>query len=113
MLKPTLENQEKFIKLLRDEKIFEEDLNYLSTQDFTTQLAFHIGEEPQKIDFLSFIQGVNYDEANEVKNFFDSENYRIPIIHLNHLIISKLTSNRAKDRADVEELQKLNKKNKD
>jgi len=34
---------------------------------------------------------------------------KIPIIHYNHLILSKITSNRLKNKADVEELQKINK----
>ena len=31
----------------------------------------------------------------------------IPILHQNHLILSKISNNRAKDRLDVEELQKI------
>lgn len=31
----------------------------------------------------------------------------IPVLHLDHLIINKLASNRTKDKADVEELQKI------
>lgn len=109
-LKPTADNQKKLIEVLRKEKIFDEDITYLNSLDFTKHLVFHIGEEPSKIDFLTYISGVKYEEADSLKNYFVSGKYNIPIIHLNHLIISKLTSGRLKDKADVEELQKINKK---
>jgi hypothetical protein len=32
----------------------------------------------------------------------------IPFIHLNHLIISKITTGRTKDKNDIEELQRIN-----
>ena len=108
-LKPTPQNQQKLIKFLKNEKIFDDDIVYLSGLDFTKHLVFHIGEEPLKIDFLTFINGVTYEEADKIKNSFESGEYMIPVIHLNHLIISKLSSSRMKDRADVEELQKVNK----
>ncbi len=31
----------------------------------------------------------------------------VPVLHLDHLIINKLTSGRAKDKSDIEELQKI------
>lgn len=108
-LKPTVENKNKLLQVLKTEKVFEEDLIYLKSLDFTKHLVFHIGEEPSKIDFLTFINGVSYEDADVIKNHFKSGEYKIPVIHLNHLIISKLSSNRPKDKADVEELQKRNK----
>jgi predicted nucleotidyltransferase len=107
-LKPTNENKIKFLEVLKKDKLFDDDIKYLSSLDFSKHLVFHIGEEPAKIDFLTHINGVNYTEADLQKNFFDSGKYKIPIIHLNHLVLSKLSSNRAKDKADVEELQKIN-----
>jgi Nucleotidyl transferase of unknown function (DUF2204) len=110
-LKPTEENKIKFLEVLKTEEIFADDIAYLKSLDFSSHLVFHIGEEPCKIDFLTFISGIDYKEADDLKNYFQSGNYAIPIIHLNHLILSKITSNRAKDKADVEELQKLKKEN--
>jgi predicted nucleotidyltransferase len=112
-LKPSEENKRKLISVLKADKIFEEDIQYLESLEFQKPLAFHIGEEPLKIDFLTHISGVNYEEANSLKNYFQSDNYQIPIIHLNHLIASKISTGRLKDKADVEELQKINKNKKE
>ena len=32
---------------------------------------------------------------------------KIPVLHLNHLILSKIANDRIKDKLDIEELQKL------
>ena len=109
MVKTYFWEKNKLLEALKTERVFEEDLIYLKSLDFTKHLVFHIGEEPSKIDFLTFINGVSYEDADVVKNHFKSGEYEIPVIHLNHLILSKLSSNRPKDKADIEELQKRNK----
>jgi len=111
LLKTTDENKKKLLELFEEEKIFSEDLVFLKSMDFKKPLVFHIGEEPEKIDFLTQISGVSYDEIDLLKNFVEMDELRIPIIHINHLILSKIATNRAKDRADVEELQRIVGKN--
>ena len=111
-LQPSDENKQKLISTLKADGIFEDDIKYLESLDFKNPLAFHIGQEPFKIDFLTNISGVNYDEANSLKNYFQSGDYNIPIIHLNHLIASKISTGRTKDKADVEELQKISRNKK-
>lgn len=64
-------------------------------------------ESPGKVDFLTHINNVRYQEADEQKVFSDFENIRIPFLHLNHLILSKMNTVRMKDKADIEELQKI------
>ena len=38
----------------------------------------------------------------------DIEDITIPVIQYKHLILSKMSSERLKDKADIEELQKIN-----
>lgn len=109
-LKPTNENKEKLLALLLKEGIRNEDLEVLRKKNFEEMQAFHIGSSPKKIDFITKISGVEYPEADLQKVFFDVNNFRIPVIHYNHLVTSKITSARAKDKADVEELQKARRK---
>ena len=106
-LKPDNENKKKIIQILKEDKVFEDDIEYLNSLDFSTHLVFHIGEKPNKIDFLTKISGVSYQEADAMKNYFELDGYQVPILHVNHLIISKLSSDRIKDKADAEELQKI------
>jgi len=75
--------------------------------DFTQVLAFHIDEPPRRADFLTKIVGLTYSEADAKKVFLPLGEFRVPVLHLDDLIVNKLISGRAKDKADVEELQKI------
>jgi hypothetical protein len=104
------ENRDKFINSLRDFGIEDDDLNKLRHTNFNAPIqAIHIGLPPRKIDFLTMVANVNFEEALAAANYFELNQMRIPILHYNHLILSKITSNRLKDKADVEELQRINK----
>jgi hypothetical protein len=108
-LKPDNTNKDKFIKALNECGIIPEDTDMLKRINFETTQAFHIGNEPNKIDFLTKIHGITYAEADKEKVFFPLKNKQVPIIQYYHLVISKSSSGRSKDLADVEELQNINK----
>ncbi len=105
-LKPTNENKEKLLSVLTEE-FDEDDVQQIATLDFTKHMVFSIGDEPEKIDFLTFINQVSYDEAEELKIIADIDDLKIPFIHLNHLVLSKFNTGRLKDKADIEMLQKI------
>jgi hypothetical protein len=69
--------------------------------------VFVDGKEPYKIDFMTRISGVNFEEAWDKKIIAELDGLKIPFIHLHHLILSKISNNRTKDKLDVEELQKI------
>ena len=78
--------------------------------DFTNPVpVFYFGKEPRRIDFITMISNVKFEEAMQRVNYSALENEKVPVIHYNDLILSKLTSNRLKDKADIEELEKINK----
>ena len=106
-LKPDNENKDKLMPLLKTLGIIPEDLERLKKTDFTTTIAFHIDEAPRRIDFLTRLSGIKYEEADKRKVFLLLGSHQVPVLHLDHLIINKLTSGRAKDKSDVEELQKI------
>ena len=53
---------------------------------------------------------VNYDEADKKKVIADIDGLPVPFLHFNHLILSKINTGRGKDKADIEELQKIEKR---
>ena len=104
------ENRDKLINALIDFGIEEEGLEKLKKVDFTGPIqTIHIGLPPRSIDFLTLISNVKFEDAILNVNYFQLENITVPVIHYNDLILSKLTSNRIKDKADIEELQRINK----
>ena len=109
-LKPTNENRERLIEVLATLDFSDESLNQLSQLDFRETLVFSINEEPEKIDFLTKIANVTYDEDDSSKIITSVDGMQIPFLRLNHLVLSKFNTGRTKDAADIEELQKIQNK---
>ncbi len=107
-LKPVNENKLKVIEVLKQFQFNKEGIDHINNLDFTKHIAFHFWQEPERVDCLTRISGVNYEEADVLKEIVDFEGLKVPVIHYNHLISSKITSDRFKDKADIEELQKIN-----
>lgn len=100
-------NKEKLINALRNLKVDEEALTYLYRLDFTTPVVFMDGEEPFKIDFMTYISGIEFNEAWEQKTNAVLDSIAVPFINIKHLILTKLSTGRAKDKIDIEELQRI------
>ena|SRR5687768_1211423 len=105
-LRPVNENKQNLINALQAAGYDKDDVQQLSDLDFTKHAAFSISEEPQRMDFITIINQVSFDEAYMNKVVFELEGLKVPIINLNELILSKMNTGRKKDEADVEELQK-------
>jgi hypothetical protein len=69
-----------------------------------------IGIEPNRIEVLNKIKGVEFSEAYPLCKTFIQNNIEIKYIHLNHLLLAKAAAGRYKDKADIEELKKRNTK---
>lgn len=100
-------NKDAIIKSLRNLKVEEVILNQLKTLDFSKPIVFIDGEEPFKIDFITYISGVNFNAAWQQKTTTVLDGVTIPFIHLNHLILSKMSTGRPQDKIDIEQLQKI------
>ncbi len=107
-LNPTNENKRLFISALRDHGISENSLNVLDSFDFTAEVkVFHIGDKPNKIDFLTKVQGLKFDEAYPEKKLIPLNDFHIPVIKYEHLILVKMISGRPQDLADIDILGKI------
>ncbi len=100
-------NKNNIIQSLRNLKVEENILDQLKALDFCKPVVFIDGEEPCKIDFMTYISGVDFNEAWPQKTTSILDGIPIPFIHLKHLIISKITTGRPQDKIDVEQLQKI------
>src|SRR6188508_474677 len=96
-IRPTNENKEKIILALDQAGYEKEDTQVLNKMDFTKHILFSIGSEPQKIDFITRINQVSFEEANENKVIYDFEGMMLPVINIRELILSKINTGRKKD----------------
>ncbi len=101
-------NKERILSCLRNLEVSEHILGQLNSLDFTEPVVFVDGKEPFKIDFMTHVSGVKFEEAWDQKILADLDGLKIPFIHLHHLIISKFSTGRSKDKIDIEELQRIN-----
>jgi predicted nucleotidyltransferase len=104
-LKPDNTNKVKFLKVLAQFDFDETELSQVANLDFTKHIAFSIGEQPEKMDFLTFISLVKYQDADQKKIIAEVDGLQIPFLHLNDLVLSKMNTGRSKDKADIDMLQ--------
>lgn len=109
-LEPSNDNKIKLINALKEFDFYDEDIEYIFTLDFTKHLVFNFWEEPERVDCLTYISNVDFVEAYQQKINADIEGVIVPVIQYKHLVISKMSSDRLKDKADIEELQKIKRK---
>ncbi len=69
--------------------------------------AIHIGVEPNRIDFLTSLQGVSNEKIFKNKINIQYNNKTLNIISKEDLIKCKKATGRLKDLADIEELEKI------
>jgi len=69
--------------------------------------AYRFGVAPLKIEVLTKISGVSFDDALQDSRVFELEGHQIPYIGRAALIANKKAAGRHKDLADVEELERL------
>jgi hypothetical protein len=83
----------------------------VSPEDFATPgSVYEMGLPPHRIDLITEISGVSFDEAvrDTIIGHLGPEDVRC--IGIDALIANKRAANRAKDRADVETLEELRKR---
>ncbi len=74
----------------------------LTLDDLTTpDLVFQIGVAPRRIDILTSIDGVTFDETWPRRVTVELEGLDVPVIGRAHLIQNKRAAGRAKDLADL------------
>lgn len=112
-LRPTNENKEKLLIALTQMDFYEDDVREIALIDFTESVVFSAWDEPEKLDFLTHINLVKYEEADKRKIVANIENMQIPFLHLHDLVKSKFNTGRLKDQADIEQLQKIQSQKKD
>lgn len=106
-IKPDNDNKTKVLNALKELGIEEKILLQLKSMDFTKHLVFSDGVAPFKIDFMTYISGVSFDEAFPQKIITEIDELKVPFINLKHLIISKIGTGRPKDSIDIDQLQKI------
>ena len=80
-------------------------LTEVDRNDFQTpDTVFQIGVSPRRIDILTTIEGVDFEEAWSERVAIEIEGLTVPVIGRKHLIANKRALGRQQDLADIERL---------
>jgi hypothetical protein len=83
-------------------------LEGISIDDFDSPgVVFQIGVAPRRIDILTAIDAVSFQEAIEDAVMVQIEGLRIPVLSRSKLIKNKESTGRLKDQIDAENLKKF------
>lgn len=108
LIEPTDENAIKILSVLKD--FFGSTIGF-SKDDFSKiDNVIIMGREPHRIDILTSISGVSFQEVFTNSKIYNDEGLEIRCIHINELIRNKEASGRLKDLADVNYLKKIRSK---
>lgn len=79
-----------------------------SEEDFNNEKidVWSIGVEPRKIEILTKVTGLQFNESLKNCNWLELEKIKVPYIDFDDLIKNKLATGRYKDLADVEQLNR-------
>jgi len=102
-VQPAPENATSLIRALVR---FGAPMSGVSETDFSTAgIVFQIGNNPRRIDLLTRISGVDFQEAYARRQTIRLEGMDIPVISLEDLIANKRATGRMQDLADIERLE--------
>jgi hypothetical protein len=77
----------------------------LTAKDFAEPgIVVQLGVAPHRIDLLTSIDGVEFDDCWPARVAVDIAGMAVPFIDVDHLVINKRASGRLQDLADVEAL---------
>ena len=103
-IRPSAENADRVWAAIAK---FGAPLHDLSEKDLATPgIVFQIGVEPRRIDMLTSIEGVDFEEAWSNRIEVEIEGLKIPVISKGDLIKNKRVSGRPQDVADVARLER-------
>tara|TARA_R110002072_G_scaffold302161_1_gene484192 strand:+ start:1795 stop:2244 length:450 start_codon:yes stop_codon:yes gene_type:complete len=101
-VRPDAETAPKVYRVLAE---FGAPLHDLTVDDLATPgMVFQIGVEPSRIDILTAISGVAFDDAWENKLHLELDDLKLNVIGRDDLIVNKRACGRPKDIADAETL---------
>ncbi len=100
----SVENSKKIYRSLSE---FGAPLSDITEKAFTEKgIILQIGVAPRRIDIITHIDGVIFEEACKTKELIETESLKIPFISKENLIKNKQSTDREKDKIDVNYLKK-------
>jgi hypothetical protein len=96
-------NEDNSSKVYKALQRFGAPMEQITANDFAREgIIYQIGVAPRRIDIITQITGVTYDEADADKIIVEVEGIKLPVISLDKLIKNKNATGREKDKLDAQ-----------
>jgi hypothetical protein len=106
-----LASQENSVRLKTALESFGAPMHSFSINDFEKKgTIFQIGAAPIRIDIITEIAGVDFEDDYQKKKTMDIDGLNVPVISITDLIKNKKTTGRKRDLNDAEHLEAILKK---
>jgi len=103
-VRPTPENAKRVWQALMR---FGAPLNELRVEDLSTpEIVFQIGIVPARIDILTSLTALRFDDAWQRRQMIEVERRLLPFLSREDLITNKAALGRPRDLADIDDLEK-------
>jgi len=104
-VKPDKNNSKNVYQAL---KKFGAPLHQIKSSDFEQEdIIFQIGVIPRRIDIITSISGVSFEDAKSDISYAEVEGLKLPILSIEKLIKNKTATGRDKDLLDVKLLKQM------
>jgi len=104
-MKADFENAERAFRALT---VFGAPLDGVEPADLLDpETVLQVGLPPRRVDILSEVEGVEFDDAWRRREMLDLDGLVVPVLGLDDLIEAKRAADRSQDRADVEALERI------
>lgn len=101
---PSVENAPRVARALAE---FGTPFTHLSADDFAEpNIVVQIGVAPCRVDILTSIDGVEFDDAYRRRAMASIDGMELPILSKQDLLANKLATNRRKDQDDIDWLRR-------
>jgi hypothetical protein len=103
-IRPTPDNAQRVWSALVE---FGAPLGELTLDDLATSgIVFQIGIQPARIDILTAVTGLRFDDAWSHRDTFEVDGRSLPFLSREDLIRNKTALGRPRDLADIDDLQR-------
>ena len=102
-VRPSAENAGRVLRAL---DVFGAPRHGLTSADLETAgTIYQVGVPPNRVDVITVVEGISFEDAWRERVEIDIDNLRIPVIGKAHLIINKRTVGRPQDLLDADLLE--------
>ena len=105
-VRPSADNAERVLQAL---DVFGVPRHGLTATDLETEgTIYQVGVPPNRVDVITIVEGVPFEDAWRDRAEVDIDGLRIPVIGRSHLIVNKRAAGRPQDLLDADLLESSN-----